>query len=124
MIDPAVGIGEDAPTDTLHIPARAQNKEDARKFLAYMARPDNNGTLAAAIGNLAPSNQAAAPDDRFLKIGAAVLASADGLAQFYDRDTDPEMAKIGMQGFQEFYGQAGPVGCHPRASGKSTGADL
>jgi len=31
-----------------------------------------------------------------------VLAQAAGLAQFYDRDTDPKMAKAGMEGFQEF----------------------
>ncbi len=31
-----------------------------------------------------------------------MLAAADGLAQFYDRDTNPEMASAGMQGFQEF----------------------
>ncbi|MEZ5825655.1 MAG: extracellular solute-binding protein [Geminicoccaceae bacterium] len=102
VIDPAVGIGEDAPTDTIHIPARAQNKEDARKFLAFIARADINGQLASAIGNLAPNNEVAAPEDRFLEAGARILASADGLAQFYDRDTDPELAKLGMQGFQEF----------------------
>ena len=27
---------EDAPTDTFHIPAGAKNKEDAKKFLAYL----------------------------------------------------------------------------------------
>lgn len=31
-----------------------------------------------------------------------MLGAADGLAQFYDRDTTPEMAKAGMEGFQEF----------------------
>ena len=31
-----------------------------------------------------------------------MLASAEGTAQFYDRDTDPAMAKEGMKGFQEF----------------------
>jgi len=31
-----------------------------------------------------------------------MLSASAGLAQFYDRDTSPEMAKIGMQGFQEF----------------------
>ena len=31
-----------------------------------------------------------------------MLNAADGLAQFYDRDTNPEMAKAGMEGFQEF----------------------
>jgi len=40
-------------------------------------------------------------DDRFLKKGAQVLA-ASKTAQFYDRDTTPEMASAGMQGFQDF----------------------
>ena len=31
-----------------------------------------------------------------------MLSAADGLAQFYDRDSSPEMAKVGMEGFQEF----------------------
>ena len=40
--------------------------------------------------------------DEFLKIGFKVLSESAGLAQFYDRDTTPEMAKEGMKGFQEF----------------------
>ncbi|RKX86512.1 MAG: carbohydrate ABC transporter substrate-binding protein, partial [Spirochaetes bacterium] len=43
-----------------------------------------------------------APTDRFKKIGFEMLGAADGLAQFYDRDSSPEMAKVGMEGFQEF----------------------
>jgi multiple sugar transport system substrate-binding protein len=31
-----------------------------------------------------------------------MLNAAAGTAQFYDRDTDPAMAKAGMKGFQEF----------------------
>ena len=31
-----------------------------------------------------------------------MLSESAGLAQFYDRDTVPEMAKRGMEGFQEF----------------------
>jgi len=42
------------------------------------------------------------PQDRILREGQQVLAQAAGLAQFYDRDTDPKMAKAGMEGFQEF----------------------
>ena len=102
VINPAVGIGEDAPTDTLHIPARAENKEDARKFLAFMSRADVQGTLNSTLGNLPPNADSAVPEDPYLRAGFDMLAKADGLAQFYDRDTDPEMAKIGMQGFQEF----------------------
>ena len=39
---------------------------------------------------------------QLLKIGFKVLSESAGLAQFYDRDTPPEMAKEGMKGFQEF----------------------
>lgn len=102
QIDPAVGAYEDAPIDTLHIPARAKNKEAARKFLRFAAQADNQAAVNAALGQLPPHKDAAVADDRFLKAGAALLGEAKGLAQFYDRDTDPEMAKIGMQGFQEF----------------------
>ena len=102
VINAEVPIGEDAPTDTIHIPANAKNKEDARKFLAFVARPDIQGPLNQTIGNLPPNSEAEIADDRFLEIGFEMLGKAAGTAQFYDRDTDPEMAKIGMQGFQEF----------------------
>ena len=102
VINPNAGSYEDAPTDTIHIPSGAKNKEDAKKFLAFIARPDINNMIATGIGNLPPNNKAPAPSDRFLQAGATLLAASDGLAQFYDRDTDPEMAQIGMEGFQEF----------------------
>ncbi len=102
IIDPSVGVYEDAPTDTIHIPAKAKNKADARKFIAFVARADINNMMATGIGNLPPNNEAPAPSDRFLQAGFDMLGKADGLAQFYDRDTDPEMASIGMEGFQEF----------------------
>lgn len=31
-----------------------------------------------------------------------MLKAASGTSQFYDRDTDPAMAREGMKGFQEF----------------------
>jgi len=101
-INPNIELAEDAPTETLHIPAGAKNKEDARRFLAFMTRPDIQGPLNETIGNLPTNNQAPIPDDRFLEAGSELLGNTRATAQFYDRDTDPEMAKIGMQGFQEF----------------------
>lgn len=101
-INPDLPKYEDAPIDTLHIPARATNKADARKFLAFIARADNQRYLSDTLDRLPPNNQAGVKDDRFLTIGNQVLSDAAGLAQFYDRDTTPEMAKIGMEGFQEF----------------------
>ena len=102
VIDGSVRTYEEAPTDSMHIPARAKNKKDARRFLAFLGRADIQKIIADASGNLSTNNQSPPPTDEFLKIGFKVLSESAGLAQFYDRDTPPEMAKEGMKGFQEF----------------------
>ncbi len=102
VINDSIGPYEDAPIDTLHIPAKAKNKDAARKFLAFAAQTAQQTQMNATLGQLPLHGDATVKDDRFLQAGSQVLSAAKGLAQFYDRDTDPEMAKIGMQGFQEF----------------------
>ncbi|MCG8416818.1 MAG: ABC transporter substrate-binding protein [Proteobacteria bacterium] len=102
VINPDIGIFEDAPIDTLHIPTKAKNKDDARKFLAFAANVKQQAEMNKTLGQLPLHKDAAVKDDRFLKAGADLLRNAAGLAQFYDRDTTPDMAKIGMKGFQEF----------------------
>jgi len=101
-ITAGVPRAEDAPTDTFHIPSGAKNKEDAKKFLAYLASPEAQAKMNATLGQLPVNNQAAKPDDPFLAQGFEMLSTAHGLAQFYDRDAPAEMAKAGMEGFQEF----------------------
>lgn len=93
---------EDAPTDTFHIPSGAKNKADARKFLAFIASPEQQAKVNAALGQLPVNNRAAKPDDKFLSAGFETLSTAAGLAQFFDRDAPAEMAKAGMEGFQKF----------------------
>ncbi|PMJ92593.1 ABC transporter substrate-binding protein [Vibrio sp. 10N.261.55.A7] len=102
IIDPAVPVAEDAPMDTIHIPSKAKNKEDARKFLKFVARADIQEKINGSILQIPTNNKAKAADDPFLNTGVKMLAEAQGTAQFYDRDTDPAMAKEGMKGFQEF----------------------
>lgn len=102
-ITPGLPRAEEAPTDTIHIPAGAKNVEDAKKFLAYVARADVQTKLNAALGQL-PTNKDSSVDaaDPFISAGFESLSSAYALAQFFDRDAPAEMAKIGMEGFQEF----------------------
>ncbi|OMO26366.1 ABC transporter substrate-binding protein [Vibrio lentus] len=102
VIDSSVPMSEDAPMDTLHIPSKAKNKEDARKFLEFVARAENQQLINEMLLQIPTNNKAKAKSDPFLDKGVAMLASTDGTAQFYDRDTDPAMAKEGMKGFQEF----------------------
>lgn len=101
-ITPGVARAEEAPTDAFFIPANAKNKEDARKFLAFIAQPDIQTEWNNTIGQLPINKNSTVGDDKFLQKGFETLSSASGLAQFFDRDAPAEMAKAGMEGFQEF----------------------
>ena len=105
-INPDVELAEDAPTDTFHIPANAANKDNAREFLRFVVSADeqteiNNGKN---LGQLPVNAQSSVDDDKFLQQGFTMLSSNSpgGVAQFWDRDAPAEMAKVSMEGFQEF----------------------
>jgi multiple sugar transport system substrate-binding protein len=102
MLRADIGRYEDAPMNTLHIPASARNKADARRFLAFVMRADVQEALNKATLQLPVNLQSAPADDRFLRRGRELLARADGLAQYFDRDTSEDLANIAMKGFQEF----------------------
>jgi len=105
-INPAVELAEDAPTDTFHIPSGATNKENAREFLKFVVSADNQTLINAgdALGQLPVNSKSSVDDDKFLKEGFTMLSSNSpgGVAQFFDRDAPAEMAKVAMEGFQEF----------------------
>lgn len=97
-----VGAFEEAPTNSLHIPAQARNKKDALRFLAFVLRADVQEKLDRAL-LLLPVNRNAHPaNDRFLQAGEKLLRQADGLTQYFDRDADEDFALAAMKGFQEF----------------------
>ncbi|AKS47327.1 carbohydrate ABC transporter substrate-binding protein, CUT1 family [Octadecabacter temperatus] len=98
--------GEDAPTDTFHIPSNATNKDNARAFLSFVASADVQTEInaGAALGQL-PVNAGSSVDaDEFLEQGFEMLSTnaQGGVAQFFDRDFPAEMASAGMEGLQEF----------------------
>jgi multiple sugar transport system substrate-binding protein len=101
-ITPGLPRAEEAPADAFFIPANAKNPEDAKKFLAFVARPDVQSAWNATIGQLPINSKATVGDDKFIKEGFETVSTAAGLAQFFDRDAPAEMAKAGMEGFQEF----------------------
>lgn len=105
-ITEGVAMAEDAPTDTFHIPANAKNKEAAREFLRYVVSADNQTIINAGdgLGQLPVNAQSSVDDDKFLNQGFEMLSSNSpgGVAQFFDRDAPAEMAKVAMEGFQEF----------------------
>ncbi|MGB2491632.1 MAG: ABC transporter substrate-binding protein, partial [Candidatus Puniceispirillum sp.] len=101
-ITPGIPMAEEAPTDTIHIPANAKNKTDAKRFLIFMARADVQTEINGILGQLPINNKSTVKDDKFLKAGNDMLNNAYAMAQFYDRDAPAEMASAGMKGFQEY----------------------
>lgn len=103
VITEGIPLAEDAPTDTLHIPANATNKDNAREFLKFVVSADVQTDINAQLGQLPVNNQSSvSQDDKFVVQGFDMLNEAYALAQFFDRDAPAEMAKIAMEGFQEF----------------------
>lgn len=98
--------GEDAPTDTMHIPSGAANKENARAFLQYLTSADVQTKINGAdgLGAFPVNANSSVGDDKFLQQGFEMLTTnaPGGLAQFFDRDFPAEMANAGLEGFQEF----------------------
>jgi multiple sugar transport system substrate-binding protein len=85
----------------MHIPAKAKNKAGARKFLEFIATPEVQEQMAIGLTELPANVNAKPPEDPLFQEGLDLLKNAKS-AQYYDRDTDPEMATEGMKGFQEF----------------------
>ena len=98
--------GEDAPTDTFHIPANATNKAAAREFLKFVVSADNQTLInnGENLGQLPVNANSSVDNDKFLQEGFDMLSNKaqGGIAQFFDRDAPAEMAAVAMEGFQEF----------------------
>ncbi|MER3451247.1 MAG: sugar ABC transporter substrate-binding protein [Thermus sp.] len=112
IIDPKVPVGEDAPTDGFFVPARARNLQNAKLFLAYAASREFAEAMIKELNSISartdiPMNLYS---DYFQKGIREVLSRANYTAQFYDRDTHPEMAERGMNGFVQFMANPGQIG--------------
>jgi len=104
VIDSGVPVGEDAPTDGYFIAANSQHPDAAKKLLAFFGSAEVQTYNAKELGRLATNS------DVDLSIynavqpkGIKMIQGADFVAQFYDRDTTPEMADEGMNGMMEFW---------------------
>lgn len=104
IINPDVPIGEDAPTDGFFIAANARNPEGADAFLAFLGSQEVQQLAFDEMGRLPTRTDVdISGADAATQKGIGLIQSADYVAQFYDRDTTPEMAESGMDGFIRFW---------------------
>ena len=101
-IAPDVARYEDFSLNSIHIPKNAKNKEGARDFLAYFYRPDNLSEFLEAESAVPPRSDCPPSKDPLINAAVASFKTVVGSAQYFDRDTDPDMAQEGLKGFQQF----------------------
>lgn len=93
---------EDFSLNSVHIPANAKNKEKAREFLSFFYQPENFAAYLEPAGNVPPRTDLPPSKDPLVNAAVETMKTVAGTAQYYDRDTDPDMAQAGLVGFQEF----------------------
>ena len=72
------------------------------RFLAFLAQPAQLDAFAKG-GSVVPARTDAKLDQNdFASVQLELVRASAGSSQFYDRDTNPDMAQQGMKGFQEF----------------------
>jgi multiple sugar transport system substrate-binding protein/raffinose/stachyose/melibiose transport system substrate-binding protein len=104
IINEGVAIGEDAPTDGFFAAAEAPNPEGAKALLTYLGGAEAQTYLVENGGSPAVHQEVSLDlYDDITRRGVEMLQESDYIAQFYDRDTHPDMAARGMSAFQEFW---------------------
>jgi multiple sugar transport system substrate-binding protein/raffinose/stachyose/melibiose transport system substrate-binding protein len=104
IIDPAIPVGEDAPTDGYFISSNARNPEGATEFLAFLGSQEVQQLAFEELGRLPTRTDVdISGASEATQKGIGLIQSADYVAQFYDRDTTPPMAEVGMDGFMRFW---------------------
>lgn len=104
IINPDVPIGEDAPTDGYFIAQAAENPEGGEAFLAFLGSQEVQQMAFDELGRLPTRTDVdISGASEATQKGIQLIQSADYIAQFYDRDTTPEMAEAGMEGFMRFW---------------------
>lgn len=111
IIDPEVPVGEDAPTDGFFMAAGARNLEGGKDFLAFLGSQEVQQMAFEELGRLPTRLDVdVSSASEATQKGINLIQSADYVAQFYDRDTTPEMADAGMNAMMEYWDNQDAIG--------------
>jgi len=87
--------GVDTPFDGYLVPAKAKNKENALKFMAFLGTKEAQEMFCKPLGRLAANQNVPVPNADAQR-GLDMVKGAATAMQFYDRDAPEEMAAKGM----------------------------
>lgn len=88
VVDPAVPVAEEGPTDGLFASANTDQPEAVKEFMEYAGSAEAQETLITTLGGTQlPANSQADVDlPELAQQGQDMLDSADALTQFFNRD--------------------------------------
>jgi len=93
---------EEAPTEIFLIAKNSKNKVAAREFIKYFSQPKAQVKLSSLLGALSPHQEAVHNNLDLLKESEEVLQNAQGISQYFDRDTKPLFEQAALPHFVEF----------------------
>jgi multiple sugar transport system substrate-binding protein len=94
VVDPAVPLAEEAPTDGYFASAQSTDSEGARQLLSYLASPDAQQEFIELAGS---SNLPTSPDvstadfSPLVQKGIDMLNQSTAITQFFNRDSSDEL---------------------------------
>jgi len=91
-IKKSIPTTENAPTEIFMIPTNSTNKQNAKKFLAFISQKSTQDYLNKRLGYISPRINAEVSDDYFISEGSKVLKSSNNILQYYDRNTKKRMS--------------------------------
>ncbi len=97
-----IPLYEEAPMDVFMIARDTKNLKAAERFIKFMARADIQAQHNKELGYLPVNKSAPVGQDPFTQAGNRLLNRADGMTQYFDRDTLPEFAEKAVPLFAEF----------------------
>jgi len=98
----------DTPTDGFMIPKNAKNKDNAKKFMAFLATAQAQEMFCKPLGRLAANKNVPVPNEDARR-GLDMVLGAAVATQFYDRDAPEEMAAKGMNAIVDILSNPGNV---------------
>jgi multiple sugar transport system substrate-binding protein len=102
VINPQIPVYEEAPLDLFMVPSYAKSNPSADKFLLFLAGKRFQEKFNETVSMISPNIQTKSSSDYFIQAGTQTLNAAQGVSQFFDRDTNAEMAGVATTVFTEF----------------------
>jgi len=93
---------EIAPLDTISLLKSSKHKEQALAFLSYLSLPENQSRFSEQKNMLSPHIATLKDREELIGQGKLQLEQADHFSQYFDRETDEEMATFAKQAFADF----------------------